>query len=356
MKLTTTFHLQLLSCTLDAMFMPLVYLIGGFFLLIKGADWLVEGATSLARRLGVSDLMIGLTVVSFGTSAPELIVNIVASLQGSADIAIGNIVGSNISNTMLILGVTALIAPPAVQRSTVLKEIPFMLLASATLFIMANDHIVDGYPLSELSRSDGMAFIGFFIIFIYYTFGIRHNGNDEDGHTKAHKPLWLAWGLFFVGLFGLGLGGNLAVEGAKDIALMLGISEALVGLTVVALGTSLPELAASVVAARKGSTDIAVGNIVGSNIFNIFWILGVSAIIKPLPFQPALNTDLFTVVACTVLLFFLIHNGGLHRRILLWWKQERDYVLNRTEGSILFLGYILYICFVVYRDLFIVVS
>lgn len=336
--------------------MPLVYLVGGFILLIKGADWLVEGATSLARRLGVSDLMIGLTVVSFGTSAPELIVNIIASLQGSADIAIGNVVGSNISNTLLILGVTAMITPLAVQRSTILKEIPFVLLASATLFIMANDRIVDGYPISELSRSDGIAFIGFFIIFIYYTFGIRHNGNDENGHTKAERPLWLAWTLFLVGLVGLGIGGNLAVQGAKTIALMLGISEALVGLTVVALGTSLPELAASVVAAKKGNADIAVGNIVGSNIFNIFWILGISAIIKPLPFQPALNTDLFVVVACTVLLFFLIHNGGLHRRLLLWWKQERDYILNRHEGMVLFSGYVVYICYIVYRDLFIVVA
>lgn len=294
--------------------------------------------------------MIGLTVVSFGTSAPELIVNIIASLQGSADIAIGNIVGSNISNTLLILGVTALIAPLAVQRSTVLKEIPFTLLASITLLIMANDMIVDGYAQSELSRSDGMAFLGFFIIFLYYTFGIRHNNKDEK-RSKVKMSLLKAWLFFLIGLLCLAFGGNLAVEGAQTIALGLGISEALVGLTIVALGTSLPELAASVVAATKGKTDIAVGNIVGSNIFNIFWILGVSAIIKPLPFQPALNADLFTVVACTVLLFFLIHNGGMHRRVLLWWRQERDYILNRFEGGVLFAGYILYIGYIVYRDL-----
>lgn len=332
----------------------LISLIGGFILLIKGADWLVEGASSIARRLKVSDLMIGLTVVSFGTSAPELVVNIIASFQGSADIAIGNIVGSNISNTLLILGVTAMIAPLVVQRSTVLKEIPFVLLASVTLLIMANDMIVDGYAQSELSRSDGIAFLGFFLIFLYYTFGIRHNGHHEE-RTKVKMGLTKAWTLFFVGLGGLGLGGNLAVEGAQVIALGLGISEALVGLTVVALGTSLPELAASVVAAKKGKTDIAVGNIVGSNIFNIFWILGISAVIKPLPFQPALNADLMVVVACTVLLFFLIHNGGMHRRVLLWWRQERDYILNRFEGGILFSGYVLYICYIVYRDLFIVV-
>lgn len=294
--------------------------------------------------------MIGLTVVSFGTSAPELIVNIIASFQGSADIAIGNVVGSNISNTMLILGVTALITPLAVQRSTVLKEIPFTLLAAVTLLAMANDHIVDGYPISELSRSDGMAFIGFFVIFMYYTFGIRKNG-DENGHTKPTMSLVMAWTRFVVGLIGLAVGGNFAVEGAKDIAMMIGISEALVGLTVVALGTSLPELAASVVAARKGMTDIAVGNIVGSNIFNIFWILGLSAIIKPLPFQPALNFDLWIVTICTALLFFLIHNGQLHRRLFLWWKQERNYILNRFEGAILLSGYVAYIVFIVWRDI-----
>lgn len=337
--------------------MPIVYLIGGFILLIKGADWLVEGASSIAKRMGLSDLMIGLTVVSFGTSAPELIVNIVASFQGSADIAIGNIVGSNISNTMLILGITALITPLAVQKSTVLKEIPFMLLASITLLIMANDMIVDGYVQSELSRSDGIAFIGFFIIFLYYTFGIRHNGlAEKNGHSKPTMTLSKAWMLFSAGLICLGAGGNLAVEGAKAIAAMLGLSEALIGLTIIALGTSLPELAASIVAARKGKADIAIGNIVGSNIFNIFWILGISAIIKPLPFQPALNTDLLVVVGSTALLFFLIHNGGFHHRVFMWWRQERDYILNKFEGGVLFLGYILYISYIVYRDLFLVVG
>jgi cation:H+ antiporter len=338
------------------MLMPLVYLVGGFILLIKGADWLVEGASSIAKRVGLSDLMIGLTVVSFGTSAPELIVNIIASFQGSADIAIGNIVGSNISNTMLILGITALITPLAVQKSTVLKEIPFMLLASITLLIMANDMIVDGYAQSELSRSDGMAFLGFFIIFLYYTFGLSKHTILEDGYSKPKMSLGKAWILFLIGLVGLGVGGNLAVEGAKSIAAMLGLSEALIGLTIVALGTSLPELAASIVAAKKGKTDIAIGNIVGSNIFNIFWILGLSATIKPLPFQPALNVDLLVVVGCTALLFFLIHNGGLHRRILLWWKQERDYILNKFEGGVLLAGYILYISYIVYRDLFLVVG
>ncbi|MDP7068955.1 MAG: calcium/sodium antiporter [Candidatus Peribacteraceae bacterium] len=333
----------------------LVSLIGGFFLLIKGADWLVDGASSIARKLGLSDLVIGLTVVSFGTSAPELIVNIIASFQGSADIAIGNIVGSNISNTLLILGVTAIVTPLVVQRSTILKEIPFTFLASITLLIMANDMIVDGYGQSELSRSDGMAFLAFFVIFIYYTFGMRHHGALEGEHTKDTRSLPLSWGLFLVGLIGLAIGGKLAVEGAVSIAQMLGLSEALIGLTIVALGTSLPELAASVAAARKGNTDIAVGNIVGSNIFNIFWILGLSAFIKPLPFQPAINLDLVVVVLSTLLLFVLIHNGHLHRRLFFWWRQERDYILNRAEGGVLLGCYFGYIAYIVYRDLFLTV-
>ncbi|MBU0766989.1 calcium/sodium antiporter [Patescibacteria group bacterium] len=322
----------------------------GFVLLIKGADWLVEGASSISRRLGVGDLVIGLTVVSFGTSAPELIVNIVASFQGSADIAIGNIVGSNISNTLLILGVAAVIAPLAVQRSTILKEIPLNLLAGVILLIAANDTIINGYANSELSRSDGLVFLGFFIIFIYYTFGIRHNGTDkEDDHTKATKPVWAALTLVSVGCVGLAAGGKLAVDGAIAIANIFNVSEALIGLTIVAVGTSLPELAASGMAAYKGRADIAVGNIVGSNIFNIFWILGISSFIKPLPFQPASNLDLSVVLLSTLLLFFLMHNGQPHRRLFMWWKQSKDYIIRRWEGGILILCYVVYIGYIVWR-------
>lgn len=336
------------------MLLAIVSLLGGFVLLIKGADWLVEGASSIAHRLGLSDLMIGLTVVSFGTSAPELIVNIIASFQDNAGIAIGNVVGSNISNTLLILGVTSIIAPLAVQRSTTIKEIPFMLLASVTLLIMANDMIVDGYAISELSRSDGTAFLGFFIVFMYYTFGMKNKEVLENGHTKPSMPLWKAWGLFVIGLSGLVLGGKLAVDGAINIATLFGMSETLIGLTIVALGTSLPELAASIVAARKGKADIAIGNIVGSNIFNIFWILGLSAVIKPLPFEPIINFDLLIVILSTIMLFVLIHNGHLHRRLFLWWKQDKDYILNRTEGVYLLAAYVFYIGYIIYRDISII--
>jgi len=333
------------------MLLSTIYIVFGFVLLIKGADWLVNGASSIARRMHITELVIGLTVVSFGTSAPELIVNIIASFQGSSDIAIGNIIGSNISNTLLILGITAIIAPLVVQRSTVLRQIPFNLLAAGVLFIMANDILVNGYHESELSRSDGLAFLAFFIIFMYYTYGISHDGNkdEKDGREKAKLSVWFATFLDTAGCLGLAAGGKLVVDGAVDIARILNLSEALIGLTIVAIGTSLPELAASAVAAYKGKADIAVGNIVGSNIFNIFWILGISATIKPLPFQPATNIDLLTVVLSTALLFFLVHNGQAHKRLILWWKQKQDYIIRKWEGIILVSCYVAYIIYIVWR-------
>lgn len=323
--------------------------IAGMILLIKGAEWLVDGASNIARTFGISDLVVGLTVVSFGTSTPELLVNIIASFQGNADIAIGNIVGSNIANILLILGTAAAITPIAVQRSTTLKEIPFSLLAAIALFIMANDHIIDGYPGSELGRGDGFLLLSFFIIFLYYTFGLRKRDENHEEYTQASKSMWTSVGFIGIGLVALVLGGKLAVDAATTIALMLGVSQALIGLTIVAIGTSLPELAASTVAAYKGKADIAVGNVVGSNIFNIFWILGLSALIKPLPFTPAANPDLFMVVFSTVLLFFIIHNGRLHRRLLLWWKQEKDYRINRWEGGVLLVTYFAYLVYIGWR-------
>jgi len=353
-SLTSLTHQTFLTfrtyATLPAMLLALLSLVAGFVLLIKGANWLVEGASSIARRLKISDLVIGLTVVSFGTSAPELVVNIIASIQGNAAIAIGNVVGSNIANVLLILGISAMIAPLAVQRSTVLKEIPFCLLASVVLFVMANDRLIDGYVISELGRGDGLAFMAFFVIFLYYTFGIRHV--QEENHEEFTMPtqsVWFALTLFFVGIGGLVIGAKLAVDGAVTIALALGISESLIGLTVVAVGTSLPELAASAVAAHKGKADIAVGNIVGSNIFNILWILGLSSVIKPLPFQPALNFDLLIVILSTLFLFFIVHNGAAHKRLFLWWQQQRDFIIRRWEGALLLIGYIAYIAYIGWR-------
>ncbi|KKW40607.1 MAG: Na+/Ca+ antiporter, CaCA family [Candidatus Peregrinibacteria bacterium GW2011_GWA2_54_9] len=279
----------------------------GVLLLLKGANWLVEGASSLAHRLRISDLAIGLTVVAFGTSTPELIVNIVASIRGNADIAIGNVVGSNIANILLILGITAIIAPIAVQKSTILKEIPLSLLAGIVLYFMANDALIDGYQLSELGRGDGLVFLCFFLIFLYYTFGIRH-GEQEEGITKTVMSLWQAVLLVVMGLAGLVVGGHFCVETAQDIALALGVSEALIGL-----------------------------------------ILGVSALIKPLPFQPDLNIDLLMVVFASALLFFIVHNGKLHHRLFFWWKQEKDYIIKRWEGGVLLACYIAYVAVIAWR-------
>ena len=329
--------------------LPAGLFIAGMVLLIKGADWLVDGASDIARTLGISDLVIGLTVVSFGTSTPELLVNIIASLQGNADIAIGNILGSNIANILLILGISATITPIAVQRSTIIKEIPFSLLAAFAMFVMANDTLIDGYTGSELGRGDGILFIGFFIIFLYYIFGMQKRADSYEEHSKTSMPVCKSLSFIAIGLAAIVTGGKLAVDGAIEIAITLGISQALIALTIVAVGTSLPELATSTVAAYKGKADIAVGNIVGSNIFNIFWILGISALIKPLPFTLANNPDIFMVVFSTILLFFIIHNGQFHRRLLLWWKQEKDYRINRWEGGILLATYFVYLVYIGWR-------
>lgn len=332
---------------------PILLIIIGFALLIKGADWLVEGASSIARRLKVSDLVIGLTIVSFGTSAPELVVNIFASLKGNADIAIGNIVGSNIANTLLILGAAAAIAPMVIQKSTVFKEIPFCLLASLMLFLMANDAIIDGYNISELGRGDGFVFIGFFIIFLYYTFGIRKTSVDDGGEefTKETRSVLLSILMVLFGLIGLVIGGELTVRGAVEIATSLGVSESLIGLTIIAIGTSLPELVTSVIAALKHKPDIAIGNIVGSNIFNILWILGVSALIRPLPFLPAINTDLLIMIGTVLVLFLFIQTGHIHQR-LFFWRYKGERMLARWEGLIMLSLYFVYIGTLIAREIF----
>lgn len=319
-------------------------LVVGFALLIKGADWLVEGGSALARKFGISELTIGLTVVAFGTSMPELAVNIISSTQGANDLAIGNIVGSNIANILLILGVSATIRTLRVHTSTVWKEVPLSLLAALVLFFMANDTMIDGYSISELSRIDGLVLLGFFIIFLWYTFGMQKTGENPETHQEK-RNVWVSFLLLVVGIVLLVAGGNMAVGGAITIAEAFGISQALIGLTVVALGTSLPELATSVVAALKKKADIAVGNVVGSNIFNIFWILGVSATIRPLQFQPALNADLLMAILATFILFFAIHVGYLHHR-LRFWKQREGHVIGRADGIFmlaLYVGYIVYL-------------
>jgi len=315
-----------------------VLLVIGFIFLIKGADLLVDGASSIARRLKVSALVVGLTIVAFGTSAPELIVNIFASIQGNTDIAIANILGSNIANILLILGTSALIFPLVVKRGTVWKEIPLSLLAIVVVGLMVNDLFFDGGTFSGLTRIDGFVLIAFFVIFLYYTFGIsKVEGSAEEGEIKVYSTL-KSLGMIVLGLLGLVVGGKWIVDSAVNIASGLGVSQALIGLTIVAVGTSLPELATSAVAAYKKNSDIAVGNIVGSNIFNIFWILGLSAVVKPLPFSPLLMRDVWVTIFATVLLFVFMFVG-------------KKQILERWQGCAFVALYFVYIAMIIIQEI-----
>lgn len=306
----------------------------GFVFLIKGADFLVDGASSIAKKFRVSPLVIGLTIVAFGTSAPELVVNIFASAAGNTDIAIGNILGSNIANILLILGISAFIYPLASKKNTVWKEIPLCLLATLAIGLMANDAFFDGAAYSGLSRIDGIVLLFFFIIFLYYTFGIaRVSGQDGDIEIKNLKTSKAIF-FIFLGLTGLVLGGQWIVSGAVKIAEYFGLSQSLIGLTIVAVGTSLPELATSAIAAYKKQADIAIGNVVGSNIFNMFWILGLSSAIRPLPFNLASNFDILVTIGATFILFLVMFIGKRH-------------IIERWQGAIMFLLYVAYIIFLV---------
>ncbi len=314
-----------------------ILLVIGFILLIKGANLLVDGASSVAKRLSISDLVIGLTVVAFGTSTPELFVNIFASIKGNTDIAIGNVLGSNIANIFLILGVSALIFPLGVGKGTVWKEIPLSLLAALLLGAMANDRLIDKSDTSALTRIDGLVFLAFFIIFMYYSFGIAKRIEGIDSHLPQKQHGLLKSLLLIVGgLVGLGVGGNWIVGGAVYIASRLGVSQSLIGLTIVAVGTSLPELATSAVAAYKKNVEIAVGNVIGSNIFNIFFVLGLSSIIKPLPFHPSSNVDIGVVILASLLLF-------------LWMFTGKRRSLDRWEGMVFLILYGCYITFLVFK-------
>jgi len=313
-------------------------LVVGFVLLVKGADWLVSGSSTLARQMGISELVVGLTVVAFGTSAPELFVNIFASAQGNAGIAIGNVLGSNIFNTLLILGVASVIYPLAVTKGTVWKEIPFSLLAVLVLGALANDALFDRAESSCLGRIDGFVFIAFFMIFIYYITSIARVAGQPGRNEDGRKPGTLAAQVVMVagGIAALVTGGKLVVDGAVNIATRMGISESLIGLTIVAAGTSLPELATSAVAAMRKKPDIAIGNVVGSNIFNIFLVLGISTLIRPLPVTAHVNMDIVVLAGGSLLLFFFMFIGKKHH-------------LERRNGIILILLYLTYLAFIVKR-------
>ena len=318
--------------------MNILLLIGGLVLILLGANGLTDGASSIAKRFNIPSIVIGLTIVAFGTSTPELTVSVSSALKGSADIAIGNVVGSNISNTLMIVGCTALFAPIVITRNTLRKEIPLCVLASVALFICANDMLFDKADANTLSITDGLLLLCFFVIFLGYTFAIASNKSGENSEeTEEIKtlPVWKSVLYIVGGLCGLIFGGQWFVEGASGIARNLGVSESIIGLTLVAGGTSLPELATSVVAALKKNPEIAIGNVIGSNLFNIFFVLGCSASITPLRMSGITNFDLAVMVASGILLWLF----GL-------FFAKRT--ITRIEGSILILCYIAYTSVLIY--------
>ena len=332
----------------------MVYLlfIAGFFLVIYGANFLVDGAATVAKKFNVSPMIIGLTVVAFGTSAPELVVTVLASVSDNNDIAFGNVVGSNILNILLILGCAALIFPLTVHKNTVFKEIPLALLSAVLIFIMGSDALMDGEHIDFLStlpvlegaeyagalgRIDGFVLLAFFLVFLFYAFAAAKEGTAEVDETdiKVMSPI-KATLYIILGLVGLSLGGRWIVEGAVDIAAMVGLSQKLIGLTVVSLGTSLPELVTTLVAAKKKQTDIAIGNVVGSNIFNTFLILGAGAAVSPLSISTFGQSDMLVNIGASLLLFALLFVGKRH-------------TIGRFEGVVFLLAYVCYTVFLVMR-------
>jgi len=311
--------------------MNILLLLGGLVLILIGANGLTDGAASTAKRFKIPSIVIGLTVVAFGTSAPELTVSISSALKGSSDIAIGNVVGSNIFNTLMIVGCTALVAPIMITRNTLRKEIPLCILSSIVLLICANDVLLDKSVENVLSVTDGLILLCFFVIFLSYTFAIAFGSKQEVSEEEEIRilPVWKSVLFILGGLVGLVLGGQLFVEGATGIARNLGVSESIIGLTLVAGGTSLPELATSIVAALKKNPEIAIGNVIGSNLFNIFFVLGCSASIVPMKMGDITNFDLITLVASGVLLWLF----GL-------FFAKRT--ITRIEGSIMILCYVAY--------------
>lgn len=308
-------------------------LILGFIPLIYGGNFLVDGASSIAKKYNVPNMVIGLTVVAFGTSMPEFIVNVMSSAKGANEIAMGNIVGSNMFNIAFILGVTAVIKTLYVKDSTTWKEIPLTIISAIVVFFLAGDHLIDKVGISQISRADGLVLLMFFIIFLGYTFSLAKEGraNEKDeikvfGKTKSIIFIILGLALLMVG-------GKLIVTYAVRLAQAAGISERIIGLTIVSIGTSLPELTTSVVAAMKGNVDIAIGNITGSNLFNVFWILGVSALIKPIPLGNSLIDILMNIFISFLLFLFVFFSRGRK--------------LDRKKGIVFIIVYLAYIAYLI---------
>lgn len=314
-----------------------ILFVSGFVLLVFGADWLVDGAASIARRYHISNVVIGLTIVALGTSAPELAVNLVASYRSTADVALGNILGSNVSNIFLILGVSAMVFPLAVNRNTLWKEVPFALFGALILGLLANTPLPGAGGGAMILRAEGVILTFFFLLFMIYTFRIaRGKGVDATiTEPKAHSP-GRSVILVVLGMAALVIGGRWIVQGAVEIAGMLGMSEAVISLSIVALGTSLPELATCVAAAVKRNAGIVIGNVLGSNIFNVFFVLGTTAIVKPLPFNKTLNFDVLVGVVSVLLLWLLLMSSA-------------NKTLKRWHGLFFVLLYAAYICILLIR-------
>ena len=319
------------------MIIPSILIIVGFVALIFGANWLVDGASALAKKYNVSDLIIGLTIVSFGTSAPELVVNSIASYNGYSDIILGNILGSNNFNLFITLGIAGLIYPMRVQNSTVWKEIPISFGAAFLFLLMANNFFFTDN--SAVLRIDGIILLICFAAFLFYVFKQMKAGKEPiEEVTIEHKSNIKIWTLIFLGLAALIIGGQLVVDYGVKLATLLGVSEKIIGLTIIAIGTSLPELLTSVVAAMKRNSGIAMGNIIGSNIFNILLILSVSSLIAPIKFLSYFNTDLYILLGGTLFLFLAMFVG-------------RKFKLDRWQAGFLLVFYMAYMGYLVWLEL-----
>lgn len=311
-------------------------LVGGLALILLGANGLTDGAAAVAKRFHISDLVIGLTIVAFGTSAPELVISVLSALNGSAEMAIGNVVGSNIFNVLMIVGCTALVLPIQVGEGTMSKEIPLVILSSLVLWVCANDVMLGEGTLNAIGRSDGLILMAFFLIFMRYTFAIARSGagEAEEGQPVKALPMWKSALYIVGGLAGLIFGGQLFVEGASGLARAWGVSESVIGLTLVAGGTSLPELATSVTAALKKNPGMAIGNVIGSNLFNAFFVLGCSATVSPLPMGTITNVDLGVLIASSLLLWLV-------------GKFFRARTITRLEGVCMMACYVAYTAYLI---------
>ena len=310
----------------------LILFVLGFVLLIKGADFLTDGACSVAEKLKVSDLAIGLTIVSFGTTLPEFVVSIIANGRGNSGIAIGNILGSNIANILLVLGVSAIISPIIVRKKTVWVEIPLSFMAVFVLGVLVNDDLLYGAASSSLTKSDGVVLLFFFAIFMVYVSTIPLQNSKNEQHEPKQIKTWHVVLMILGGSVAISLGGKWVVDGAVHLARILGMRESVIGLTIVAMGTSLPELATCAIASYKKKSDISMGNVLGSNILNIFWVLGCSSIIQPISLKKDVNSDLVFTMLVSLLLFLMMFIG-------------KSKVLHRRKGALFLLIYGFYMTF-----------